>query len=73
MTVLIVSCSTKETSKTRENGDVEKLVEMTIYPETGYRPNMMSNIWTQPLVVSDNDSNKKQRMLSRISEGVEVV
>ncbi len=68
MGVTIVSC-TKDAKKTRDSGDVEQTVMMTIYPETANRPNMMGNIWTQPLVFSDDDTNQKQVMIDIITEG----
>ncbi len=68
MGIAIVSC-TKGAKKTRDNGDVEQTVMMTIYPETANRPNMMGSVWTQPLVFSDNDTHQKQVMIDIITEG----
>jgi HEPN domain-containing protein len=60
--VLFVSCS-------KEKGDREKVVEMTIYPETGFGTFFMSKVWTQPLIFSDNDENKKETLINTITEG----
>jgi hypothetical protein len=43
LSILLFSC-------TKEQGDKEKIVEMTIYPETGYGGSIMSDIWTEPLL-----------------------
>lgn len=50
-------------------GDKVKVVEMTIYPETGYGASIMSDIWTQPLIYSDNDENQKELLIDIITEG----
>ncbi len=52
-----------------EENDREKIVEMTIYPETGYGASVMSNIWTEPLIFSDTDDNSKQMLVNIITEG----
>ena len=52
-----------------EDGDKEKTVVMTIYPETGYGASVMSNIITQPLIFSDSDDNQKQMLVGIITEG----
>ncbi len=52
-----------------ENGDKEKVVVMTIYPETGYGSNVLSDIITQPLVFSDSDDDRKQMLMDIITEG----
>ena len=54
---------------TKDDGDKEKIVEMTIYPETGYGASVMSDIWTQPLIYSDNDENQEKMLVDIITEG----
>ena len=54
---------------TKDDGDKEKIVEMTIYPETGYGSSVMSDIWTQPLIFSDNDENQEKMLVDIITEG----
>jgi hypothetical protein len=49
--------------------DREKIVEMTIYPETGYGVNLLDDIWTEPLVFSDSDENQRRLLLNIIVEG----
>ena len=62
LTAIFVGC-------TKDAEDKEKIVEMTIYPETGYGASVMSDVWTQPLIFSDNDNNQKQLMVDIITEG----
>ncbi|MDR1201397.1 MAG: DUF4377 domain-containing protein [Tannerellaceae bacterium] len=52
-----------------ENADKEKLVEMTIYPETGYGSNILSDIWTEPLIFSESDDKEKRQLMDIITEG----
>ena len=52
--------------------DKEKIVEITIYPETGYGASIMSDIWTQPLIFSDNDDYQKQMLVDIIFEGLDI-
>jgi hypothetical protein len=52
--------------------DKEKIVEITIYPETGYGASIMSDIWTQPLIFSDNDDYRKQMLVDIIFEGLDI-
>jgi hypothetical protein len=52
-----------------EEGDREKIVEMTIYPETGYGGSLLSDILTEPILFSDNDENQKQMLTDIITEG----
>jgi hypothetical protein len=59
--VLLVSCS--------EEGDDEKIVEMTIYPETGYGASVLSDVWTQPLLFSDSEDDQTQMLVDIITEG----
>jgi hypothetical protein len=56
-------------SCTKEEGDKEKIVDMTIYSETGYGASIMSDILTEPLLFSDSDDNKKQMMVDIITDG----
>jgi hypothetical protein len=52
-----------------EKGDKEKTVVMTIYPETGYGTGIMSDIWTQPLIFSESDDNRKRILVDIITDG----
>ncbi|WP_026063315.1 DUF4377 domain-containing protein [Pedobacter arcticus] len=61
ISVLLLSC-------TKNQGDKEKIVEMTIYPETGHGASIMSDIWTEPLVFSDSDDPQKSNLSSIIIE-----
>jgi hypothetical protein len=53
----------------KEEGDREKIVEITIYAETGYGASVMSNLLTQPLLFSDSEDNQKQMLVDIITEG----
>lgn len=53
-------------------GDKEKIVEMTIYPETGYGGSIMSDTWTQPLIFSDSDDSRKCMLVDMITEGFDI-
>lgn len=55
----------------KDEGDKEKMVEMTIYPETGYGAGILNNIWTQPLIFSDSDENQKRMLTGIITEGID--
>ena len=55
-----------------EEDDKEKIVEMTIYPETGYGASFMSDIWTQPLIFSESDDNRKRMLVDIITEGFNI-
>jgi hypothetical protein len=55
-----------------EEKDKEKIVEITIYPETGYGASLMSDVWTQPLIFSDNDDNQKQMLVDIIFDGLDI-
>jgi len=52
-----------------EGKDKVKIVEMTIYPETGYGIVFLSDIWTDVLVFSDSDDNQTQILSYTITEG----
>lgn len=56
-------------SCTKDHADKEKIVEMTIYPETGYGGSIMSDIWSEPLIFSDSDSPQQQDLTDIIAEG----
>lgn len=45
------------------------MVEVIIYPETGYGASVMSTIWSEPLIFSDNEDNRKQSMTDIIFDG----
>jgi len=54
----------------KEEGDKEKIVEMTVYPETGYTGYLMSdNTFGEFLVISDSDDKKKRLLAHNITEG----
>ncbi|WP_010420890.1 DUF4377 domain-containing protein [Anaerophaga thermohalophila] len=55
-----------------EENDKEKIVEITIYPETGFGASVMSDIWTQPLIFSDNDDNQKRMLVDIIFEDLDL-
>lgn len=55
-----------------EDKDKEKIVEMTIYPETGYGGSLMSDVWTQPLIFSDTDDNQKRMLVDILTEGFNI-
>lgn len=59
-TMFLFSCE-KEAKDRAEN------VEITIYPEIGYSGNVLSDIWSDALVISDTDDNEK-RLLDNITE-----
>lgn len=65
LSMLFIGC-------TKDEGDREKIVEMTIHPETGYGASVMSDIWTQPLIFSDNDENQEKMLLDIITEGFDL-
>lgn len=50
--------------------DLEKNVEITIYPETGYGSSVLSDTWTQPLIFSDSDDNRQRLLVDIIFEGL---
>ena len=52
-----------------EEVDREKIVEMTVYPETGYGASVLSDVVTEPMQFSDNDENRKQLLTDIITEG----
>jgi hypothetical protein len=53
-----------------EDGDKEKIVEMTVYSETGYAPILMSeNLWGEFFYVSESDDNEKKVLANTITEG----
>lgn len=52
-----------------EEVDREKIVEMTVYAETGYGASVLSDVVTEPMQFSDNDENRKQLMTDIITEG----
>lgn len=55
-----------------EEIDKEKIVEITIYPETGFGSSVMSDVWTQPLMFSDNDDNQKRILVDVIFENLDL-
>ena len=62
LSVFFASC-------TKEEADREKIVEMTLYPETGYGASIMSDVLTEPIQFSDNDENQKYLLTDIITEG----
>jgi hypothetical protein len=65
----VIILSTFLGSCTKEEADREKIVEMTLYPETGYGASVLSNVVTEPIQFSDNDENKKQLLTDIITDG----
>lgn len=53
-----------------EENDKEKIVEVTIYPETGYGTSVLSDVWSQPLIFSDNDDNQRRILVDIIFENL---
>jgi hypothetical protein len=52
-----------------DEGDREKIVEMTIYPETGFGGSVMSEVWTEPLMFSDSEDSRKRILVDILFEG----
>lgn len=52
-----------------KDNDKTKIVEVTIYPETGYGTPWLSDIVIDALVFSDTDDNQKQLLVDIITEG----
>ncbi|WP_172914556.1 hypothetical protein [Capnocytophaga canis] len=52
-----------------EAEDVETIVELTIYPQTQSGKHVLSDIWTEAIVYSDNEDNRKQDAFHTIIEG----
>lgn len=67
--VTIITLSVFFLSCTKEGGDREKIVEMKIYPETGYGASILSDVWTEPLLFSDSENTQKQMLVDIITEG----
>jgi hypothetical protein len=65
----IIILSTFLSSCNNEEVDREKIVEMTIYPETGYGAGVLSDVVTEPMQFSDNDENRNQLLIDIITEG----
>jgi len=59
--ICFLSCS--------KDGDQEKIVTMTIYPETGYVMPILSPYWVDVLVYSESDENQKGLLMDIITEG----
>jgi len=65
----IIILSTFFASCTKEEANRDKIVEMTLYPETGYGASILSDVVTEPIQFSDNDENKKRQLIDIITEG----
>jgi hypothetical protein len=65
----IIILSTFLGSCTKDEPDREKIVEMKLYPETGYGASVLSNVVTEPLQFSDNDEKIKRLLTDIITEG----
>jgi len=52
-----------------EDKDKVKMVEMTIYPETGYAKPVLSSVWSDCLVYMESDDKQEQTLTSTITEG----
>ena len=66
LSVLLGSCTNEK------EADREKIVEMTLYPETGYGASVLSDVLTEPILFSDNDENRKQMLTDIITEGFDL-
>ncbi|WP_404812014.1 DUF4377 domain-containing protein [Capnocytophaga canimorsus] len=53
--------------------DIEKIVEFTIYPETTYGRHVLSSTWTEDIVFSDSDNDKKQDAFHTIIDKIKSV
>ncbi|MGV8962782.1 MAG: DUF4377 domain-containing protein [Candidatus Saccharimonadaceae bacterium] len=62
LSMLLQSCH-------KEDKDRVKVMEMTIFPETKYSKNVLSDVWTDVLVISDSEYNEKQNLNGTITEG----
>jgi hypothetical protein len=65
----IIIVSTFLGSCSKEEANREKIVEMTLYPETGYGASVLSDVVTEPILFSDNDDNQKKLLTDIITEG----
>ena len=61
MSAFLFSCE-------KDAKDTVKVVELTIYPETSFKGSVLSDIWGDALVISDNEDAEK-RVLDNITEG----
>ena len=52
-----------------EDKDKVKMVEMKIYPETGYTKPILSSVWSDCLVYMESDDKQEQTLTSTITEG----
>ena len=64
LSMFLLSC-------TKEEKDREKIVEMTVYPETRYSGNVLSDIWSDVLIISDSDDTEKRELSGNITEGLD--
>ncbi len=70
LSIVILSITLFSCIKDQE--DKEKIVEMTIYAETGYGGSFMSDLWTEPLVFSDSDDPSKRQLTDIIVDNFEI-
>lgn len=67
---LVVFCLFLTSCLDDENEDKEEIIEMTIYPETGYGAGVMNSyLLTQPLMFSEGNDSRKQMLVDIITEG----
>ena len=60
------SCSNENENEDEDN---VKMVEMTIYPETGYTSPILSFVWTDCLYYMDSDDKQIRPLISTFTEG----
>ena len=66
-----VNDNDKDKTKTEEvkDKDKTKIVEMTIYSETGYGKKWPNDFWSDAMIFSESDDNRKQLLIDIITEG----
>jgi len=65
-------CPNENTDK-GDKGDKEKIVEMTLYPETGQGRPWCCETWVDALVFSESDDDRQQLLLDIVIEGLDFV
>lgn len=56
----------------KDEGDIEKIVELKIHAETGYGASVLSDVLTQPLLFTDNDDHQMRLMVDVIFENFDL-
>ena len=67
--VLLVVAGLFGCLKQSDTEDKVKIVEMTIYSETGYSGMFFTDIWTDVLIYSESDDSQKRSLTNTITEG----